>query len=947
MLWGWGMKVLRNVLNFASRLNPLNLLARFGVKVKLQAAFAAAALMTVVASAVAIVSYQQVETDVERVARHEVPLMTDALRLSVISGEISTSAARFVGARTVAEQKELTTQITQRTESLRRAIDRLRTKADPSYFAGVEASASELDKNLSELDKAIIQRTNMRIALEEKLDAIHKIHTQIGDKLTPIVDDSYFDVVMSAESVGKSGDKLIRGLVSDNLVRMQTMVQLGSETNLITGLLTAGALTSSPAILAMIEDRFTASVRRAQRELSRLPDDQKYTALRQRTDQLIKLSSFKGPRSGADAETARLQNVFRAHEGLAEILITLIDDLNFTTVLDSEQAAKRTSQVIKELVSNQISGLRNAMEIAVQTHLVASLMSEVAVAPEAASLIPIQDRFRASTALLHKSLAGLRNDSVKGDVEKLLAFGAGDDSIFEMRKKELLAGRAADKTVETNLRIQRDLEGSVGLLVSNSESAMIVGTTNLLEEIEHNRTLLIIVAVASLLAAGMIAYFYVQRSLIRRLTTLGSTMERLSSGDNQVDVAAAEDRDEVGKMARAVLVFRDAAVEKIRLEAEAEAQRTGAEEERKRNEAVQARYAEEQAQAIQSLAEGLRKLSDGDLAFRLTDGFTDEYVRIKEDFNAAMERLQETMGAIVASMREVSNAAVEISASTTDLSQRTEEQAASLEETSASMEEIAATVKKNAENALHASQFANDTRKVADRGGEVAGAAVSSMARIEDSSKKISDIIGVIDEIAFQTNLLALNAAVEAARAGEAGRGFAVVAAEVRSLAQRSSQAAKDIKDLIHKSSDQVQEGVELVNQAGSALTEIVESIKKVAEIVGEIASASSEQSTGIDQISTALSQMDEITQQNSALVEENAASVKTLEQQSQSMGEQISVFKLGSLAEVAQEMRRVAPEAPAPKQPAQRTARRMNGNGGAQSALAVAHEQDADWKEF
>jgi methyl-accepting chemotaxis protein len=943
--WGTGMRVFGSTLKQVARFNPLKLFSRFGIKVKLQAAFAAAALMTVVASAVAIVSYQSVETDVERVARHEVPLMTDALRLSVVSGEISTAAARFVGARTVAEQKELTTQISQRTESLRRAIDRLKAKADPSYFAGVEAAAGDLDKNLAELDKTIVQKTNMRVALEQQLDAIHKIHTQIGDKLTPIVDDSYFDVVMSAESVGKSGDKLIRGLVSDNLVRMQAMVQLGSETNLVTGLLTAGALTSSPAILAMIEDRFTASVRRAQRELARLPDDQKYTALRQRTEQLVKLSNFKGPRA-AD-ELARLQNVFRAHERLAEILITMIDDLHFTTVLESEQAAKRTSQVVKELASNQISGLRNAMEIAVQTHLIASLMSEVAVASEPASLVPLQDRFRASSALITKSLGALKNDAIQKDVETLLAFGAGNESIFELRKKELLASVAADKTVQSNLRIQRDLENSVGLLVSNSESAMIVGTTNLLDDIERNRTLLIIVAVASLLAAGMIAYFYVQRSLIRRLTTLGSTMERLSLGDNQVDIAAAEDRDEVGKMARAVLVFRNAAIEKIRVEAEADAQRRDAEAERKRNEALQVRHAEEQAQAIQSLAEGLRKLSDGELAFRLTDGFTDEYARIKEDFNATMERLQETMGAIVGSVREVSNAAAEISASTTDLSQRTEEQAASLEETSASMEEIAATVKKNAENARIASQFANDTRKVADRGGEVAGSAVSSMARIEESSKKISDIIGVIDEIAFQTNLLALNAAVEAARAGEAGRGFAVVAAEVRSLAQRSSQAAKDIKDLINKSSDQVGEGVELVNQAGTALTEIVASIKKVTDIVGEIASASAEQSTGIDQISTALSQMDEITQQNSALVEENAASVKTLEQQSQSMGEQVSIFKLGSLAEMAQEMRRAAPEmTETPRRPAKRSARRMGGNGTTQGVLAVAQD-DPDWQEF
>jgi methyl-accepting chemotaxis protein len=210
------------------------------------------------------------------------------------------------------------------------------------------------------------------------------------------------------------------------------------------------------------------------------------------------------------------------------------------------------------------------------------------------------------------------------------------------------------------------------------------------------------------------------------------------------------------------------------------------------------------------------------------------------------------------------------------------------------MEQISATVKKNAENAQHATQSAASTRKVADRGGEIVAKAVDAMAKIEDSSRKISDIIGVIDEIARQTNLLALNAAVEAARAGEAGRGFAVVATEVRNLAQRSSQAAKDIKVLITNSNSQVTDGVELVNQAGVALTEIVESIKSVVAIVDDIASASMEQSTGIEQVNKALTQMDEVTQQNSALVEENAATAKTLEHQAKSMDEQVAFFQIG-----------------------------------------------------
>ena len=249
--------------------------------------------------------------------------------------------------------------------------------------------------------------------------------------------------------------------------------------------------------------------------------------------------------------------------------------------------------------------------------------------------------------------------------------------------------------------------------------------------------------------------------------------------------------------------------------------------------------------ALNDLIRMLSGLAEGDLTQRITADYHGSFATLKTDANTMAERIGSTIGEIKGSAREVTNASAEISASTTDLSQRTEEQAASLEQTSASMEEISATVKKNAENAQQANQSAGTTRDVADRGGQVVAKAVDAMARIEESSRKISDIIGVIDEIARQTNLLALNAAVEAARAGDAGRGFAVVASEVRSLAQRSSQAAKDIKDLITNSNSQVKDGVDLVNKAGTALTEIVESIKKVAEIVSDIAAASAEQAAG------------------------------------------------------------------------------------------------------
>ena len=357
-------------------------------------------------------------------------------------------------------------------------------------------------------------------------------------------------------------------------------------------------------------------------------------------------------------------------------------------------------------------------------------------------------------------------------------------------------------------------------------------------------------------------------------------------------------------------------------------------------------------QAVQQVQVVVEAAKDKVLTERVPlDGKSGEIGALCAGVNGLLDTMMGVVVKIRASAHEISSASAEISTSTTDLSQRTEEQAASLEETSASMEQMSATVKKNADNAQQANQSAGATRDVADRGGQVVAKAVAAMARIEESSRKISDIIGVIDEIARQTNLLALNAAVEAARAGEAGRGFAVVASEVRSLAQRSSQAAKDIKDLITNSNSQVKEGVDLVNKAGGALNDIVDSIKKVAVVISDIAAASAEQATGIEQVNKALTQMDEVTQQNSALVEENAATAKTLEQQAKAMSDEVSVFRVEG---IEAELPRVMQRSPgAVVRPASRpaTAKRAIANGGPvgrmHAALATAVRSDADWQEF
>ena len=371
---------------------------------------------------------------------------------------------------------------------------------------------------------------------------------------------------------------------------------------------------------------------------------------------------------------------------------------------------------------------------------------------------------------------------------------------------------------------------------------------------------------------------------------------------------------------------------------------------------AQVRSSHEMQQSVEQTEHIIRAAIDGDLSRRLNSaGRSGDLLKMSHAINSLLESMSDIVSRVKNAAREVLRGAEEISQGNANLSQRTEEQSSSLEETASSMEQMTSTVKQNADNAGQANQLATAARDQAEKGGTVVGNAVRAMTEINDSSRKIADIIGVIDEIAFQTNLLALNAAVEAARAGEQGRGFAVVATEVRSLAGRSAKAAKEIKDLIQDSVRKVGDGSLLVTQSGETLEQIVISVKKVSDIVAEIAAASREQSSGIEQVNKAVIQMDQMTQQNAALVEQATAASQSMADQARELTRMIGKYRVGESdaagsaassaapAERRSSNRPLSGKSPAPK-PSEQQAPAVESSA---ARLKLVGSNAADWHEF
>ncbi|WP_339765745.1 methyl-accepting chemotaxis protein [uncultured Hoeflea sp.] len=453
------------------------------------------------------------------------------------------------------------------------------------------------------------------------------------------------------------------------------------------------------------------------------------------------------------------------------------------------------------------------------------------------------------------------------------------------------------------------------------------------------QTIMMLIGGFVVLAAVLLGLLLSVNRLVKRpLEGLVADVNTLSEGNFNDPINGQTRTDETGAVARALEGFRHRLAETDALETEAARERTNAERERSNTESERTRSAELQKRIVTRLGTGLSHLSSGDMSHRITEEFPGEYAQLRDDFNSAMQSLEQTLQTINVSVSNITSGTGEMSNAANDLSARTEKQAASLEETAAALDELTSQVNASAENAKLAAKTVEGTNQSTAESGNVVEKAIQAMNGIEHSSREVSRIIGVIDEIAFQTNLLALNAGVEAARAGEAGRGFAVVAQEVRELAQRSAAAAKEIATLITTSAGQVDQGVDYVAQTGQALKGISSQVVQINNLIREISQSASEQAIGIKEINAAINQMDQVTQQNAAMVEETTAASMALNNEAQGLGGLVSKFQVSGTqpgSELAAVATRMRSQEKAPARAASRPSSAGN------TALA------ADWSEF
>ncbi len=817
--------------------------------------------------------FSRVSQDMSTLTRDMLPQLENSAALTDAAGLTRDSMTDILLAGDSDGLKQGRTEAEESATHLQDGIENLPASLRPEFSALADNAAQSLKELLAARESVFASDAQ----INAQIAAMQTHSSSLQQHLLKAADEAYSNLTAGGEATISSIESTLSGLVDEQFSALQSLLEAQADINLLAGMsIGLGQVRDVPTKKIMKRAAVGSTAR-----LWTFLENMEALGISPEGAKTIKNSYdvFKKMLAARRSEQKELRTeVLEAREASAIALAIAIDDTIFELTMAAEDSSTTNREAVQHLLDNEVGVLNQLLEM--NTHINSLQVAALRVVA-ADEIEKVQTAAKplntAATAL--GEFANFQDGVLATDIQGIVAQADVDNGLAASRIASIQAQTQTIKVSQAAAQAVSEISNRSAILSGESQGAiadMAVTVTNDVQGAEQQMQVLLGVSGAVLVLSLLLTKLLITRPLAK----ISETTEYLAEGDLSPVTGFDRASDEIYRIARALSVFRNGLVEKQEMSEAVEAER-------------QARQADQTA-AVTAIGDGLERLSKGDLTVRIHEEMSEGYIKLRDDFNQTLDSLKTTVFEVVGSSESIRNGATEISQASDDLSRRTESQAATLEQTAAALEEMTTSVKSAAEGARSVENIVNEAKEEAEESGKVVQNAVAAMTEIEGSARYISQIIGVIDDIAFQTNLLALNAGVEAARAGDAGRGFAVVASEVRILAQRSSDAATEIKALIDDSSKQVDRGVDLVGKAGEALTSIAARVGNISHLVSEMAVGSADQSTGLAEINIGVTQLDQVTQQNAAMVEQATAASHLLNSDAAKLSALVAHFNTG-----------------------------------------------------